>query len=210
MRKDTGLFTALARTSSAEEVVRVILERGDSMAGLREELGAPAAAMVERIVRMRNSVVDTDGVLQPAHLAQGTRPDPMESGDVPSSPADGGSLPRVSRSARSVRAMPSSFLTSSRSSEGLGASNVMKLAGKLQRLIHLAEDERRLRDAQAQVRMSEEKPGEGALAHGPNATPNDKTPDIGSLQRDVLHAVMHEIEWHKKRRQEDPDGPDRW
>lgn len=104
----------------------------------------------------------------------------------------------------------SAFLAGAPTSDGVGASNVMKLAGKLQQLIHLAETERRLSDAQAQVRMSQEQVSESTAASGPMAGSEDETPDIGALQRDVLHAVMTELESFKMRSPSNPDGPDRW
>ena len=58
--------------------------------------------------------------------------------------------------------------------------------------------------------MSTESVSEGISAAGPNADTGDETPDIGALQRDVLNAVMTELELLKLRRQADPDGPDRW
>ncbi|TNE90640.1 MAG: hypothetical protein EP330_07765 [Deltaproteobacteria bacterium] len=206
LRQDSGLFTALARSSTPDEVIRVILERGDSASSIRQELGAPAAAMVERIVRMRREVADTEQVLRPGR-SESDRP---VSADAAEDVMAAAPLPGQTRRARSVRGVPSSFLSSAATRDGVGASNVMKLAGKLQRLIHLAESERRLREAQAQVRMSTESVSEGTAAAGPNANTEDETPDIGALQRDVLHAVMTELELLRIRRQEDPDGPSRW
>ncbi|MCO4744010.1 MAG: hypothetical protein KC912_04430, partial [Proteobacteria bacterium] len=203
LRTDTGLFAALAKSNSTEDVVRVILERADGVSAVRKELGAPAAALVERIVRTRQQMANTDQVLRPGQNNASAAP------ELDTLPGNAPARRGRSRSARTVRSMPGSFLSSSQSSEGVGASGVMKLAGKLQQLIHLAESERRLKDAQAQVRMSQEKPDSGGIT-GPAGAPDDEAPDIGALQRDVLQAVMTELDLLRNRRQEDPDGLNRW
>jgi hypothetical protein len=96
------------------------------------------------------------------------------------------------------------------SSQGIGAGKVTKLASKLMDLIHLAESERRVADAQSQVRMAEDTVE--ARAEG---TPSSEK-EIGAgkinfkvLQRDVLEAVLRELEMTKLRR-EDPDGGHIW
>jgi len=87
----------------------------------------------------------------------------------------------------------------------------MKLAGKLMKLIHLAEADRRRTDAQRQVRMAEntaEARSEGAGSPGGESV-NEKATNIRQLREDVLQAVLRELETMKSRR-EDSDGPNSW
>jgi hypothetical protein len=86
----------------------------------------------------------------------------------------------------------------------------MKLAGKLMKLIHLAEAERRVSDAQAQVRMAEDTASaraEGGL--GEMSQQSETEVNIKALQQDVLDAVLRELELVQARR-EDPDGRNIW
>ena len=89
----------------------------------------------------------------------------------------------------------------------MGASGLTKLAGKLMKLIHLAESERRLADAQKQVRMAEEsaeaRADGGAGQSGGESV--EKVMNIKALRQDVISAVLQELELMKSRR-EDPDG----
>lgn len=80
----------------------------------------------------------------------------------------------------------------------------MKLANKLMRLVHLAENERRLAEAQRHVRMSQE--GSEVDSGGEQASGEAVgVPNIKALQRDVFEAVLREIALSKQRRQEDFD-----
>ena len=92
----------------------------------------------------------------------------------------------------------------------MGANHVMKLAGKLMNLIHLAESERRMSEAQGHVRMAEDT--DSARAEGsmePDAEQADAPIDMSTLKKTVLDSVMREIELLQARR-EDPDGNQWW
>jgi hypothetical protein len=86
----------------------------------------------------------------------------------------------------------------------------MKLADKLMGLIHLAESQRRS-EAQSQVRMAESEPGDSTGAASPVGG-TDKSPavNIQALQREVLGAVLRDLELIEKRRVGGSDGQFGW
>ena len=91
---------------------------------------------------------------------------------------------------------------------------MMRLAQKLLNLIHLAESERRGEDARKHVRLAEDSlaarsEGSAASAAGPSAGGKGNV-NIKALQRDVLEAVLREIELNQQRRQEEPDVRTIW
>ena len=82
---------------------------------------------------------------------------------------------------------------------------------KLMGLIHLVENERRLKDAQSQVRMAQdsaEARAEGG-AKVPGMSVEDQEMNIEALQKGVLEFVMDYFESMSSRR-EDPDGRNLW
>ena len=87
----------------------------------------------------------------------------------------------------------------------------MKLANKLMKLIHLAENDGR-GDAHKHVRMAEEaseaRPESGA-GQTSGESFDEKTMNIKALRQDVLDAVLRALEDLRWRR-EDPDGPSFW
>jgi len=93
--------------------------------------------------------------------------------------------------------------------DGVGNSRVMKLVRKLQGLIHLAEEERRLSDARRRVRMAEDSASaraEGQAPMGKGGSPaHQRHVDIESLSREVTEIVTREIEHRRSRRMEDSD-----
>jgi hypothetical protein len=189
-----GIFSALARASTADDVVRVILERADGLRGLGSELPEPAVKLVERIVRIQDeAIAATANVVAPDQL------EPLNPPRVEASAAPRGSTARSSRSMWSGgRTLPA------RRTDGAGASNAMKLANKLMGLIHLAEHERKLAEAQRYVRMAQE---DGKVESGKEPASGEavEAPNLKALQREVFDAVLREIELTKQRRQEDFD-----
>jgi len=93
--------------------------------------------------------------------------------------------------------------------QGVGSSQVMKLAGKLMNLIHLAENQRKLSEAQGHVRMAEDTASAIAEGSGSADGGGSKAVDMGALQEAVLSSVMREIELIQARR-DDPDGRNPW
>ena len=96
--------------------------------------------------------------------------------------------------------------------QGVGSSNVMKLANKLMKLIHLAEHDRRLEDARRHVRMAEDsaeaRAEVGAGKSGGQALTDDNM-HIERLREEVLREVQHQLE-HLKQRAGDTDGGNGW
>lgn len=92
--------------------------------------------------------------------------------------------------------------------EASGSGRVTKLANKLMKLIHLAESERRVAEAQRQVRLSEEST-EAQSTLGAGQPGEADSVNIKALRQDVLDAVLREIEKMQWRR-EDQDGPNIW
>ncbi len=93
-----------------------------------------------------------------------------------------------------------------------GADQTMKLAKKLMSLVHLSEAERKVQAARGAVRMAEDSAAAKAEASaGP--TGGEKKVDGGAvkaLERQVLEAVLRELELTQQRRLEDPDGRNIW
>jgi len=199
-----SLLTALARAANPEDVIQVILERSTS--GASAELPGPAAQLVRRIAQ--SAAVDSSEPLQPRYRQdhRGER---------------GGRVQR--RGTRSVRQNVlrpprSNFISgpaaqsTAKSGQGVGASNVMKLANKLMKLIHLAENERRA-DARSQVRMAEDTAqarAEGGLGAAQTKSAESETMNIQTLQQEVLESVLSAIELLQQRREGDPDGRNEW
>ena len=86
----------------------------------------------------------------------------------------------------------------------------MRLAGKLMNLIHLAEVERRKDEAQRQVRMASEETGTEGSGGAPVAGGSGQEANIEALRRDVLEAVLRQLELGRLRTEEDPDGHGIW
>jgi hypothetical protein len=71
-------------------------------------------------------------------------------------------------------------------------------------LIHLAEVERRVSDAQRQARLAPDTAeARGEAGHGSAGAKAGKTPNLKQLESDVLAAVIRELDLMKIRRQED-------
>lgn len=95
----------------------------------------------------------------------------------------------------------------------MGDDQVMKLAKKLQSLIHLAEGRRAQGDARSQVRMAEDSAaarGEGQASPGTAEGGHDSSIDIDSLIRQVVDASTGELDLRRERRQEDSDERGGW
>jgi hypothetical protein len=203
LRTGGGLLSALARAEAPEDVVRMVLERSSLLARAGRELPAEAQSLLQRIVR------EADPATSPSDRADRAAPHRLETRTLNRFREVTRKVVTPSPAGRSLRnpAGPADAA----GAEGNGASKVMKLAGKLMKLIHLAESERRLADAQRQVRMAEntaDARADGAAGRGSEGT-EDMTLNISALRQDVLDAVLRELELISWRR-EDPDGPSNW
>jgi hypothetical protein len=200
LRTSGGLINALARAGRAEDVVRVILERGDAAESLSGELPGEAGRLVRRIA----GAAASDAEPTASTLVQGR-------GESPTATTVRNVRRDVLTPVRTYGGGRAAGRASAKSSQGVGSSNAMKLASRLMKLIHLAESERRMRDAQAQVRMAEdtaEARAEGGAGASGRAGKEEQV-DIKALQQEVLEAVLSELERLQSRR-EDPDGRSKW
>jgi hypothetical protein len=204
VRSAQGLFDSLARATTAEQVVQVIAARAGELTGpvpmtepmrtvvdqIRQELRAPAPEA--ELLRTRAPEVSAPEatVLQPRRGA----PEPVASSAI------------VRRG--STRPVRSSAIV--RGPGGVD-DRVSKLVKRLTDLIHLAEDERRLSEAQRQVRMAEDTAAARAEGSAPvQAGGANAKLDIEVFSREVLEVVNRELESRRERRTEDGDESGWW
>lgn len=172
-----GLIGAIARARRPEDILKAVQREGRADRAISSELPARLAGLVDRVVRS----VDR----------------------ASAESAEGGSRPM--RVSRLMGRSPSQAYFEHPRPVG-GDPEALKLAGKLQGLIGLAERDRAA--AQAQVRMAADT--SGARSEGKNRKPEDgksKEPvSIQGLQRDVVESVLRELEMNLSRNLGDPDG----
>jgi hypothetical protein len=201
-----GLFESLARAQSAEEVVRVLFMRADGLREAPSEVRAPVQAVIQEIQQeVARTVATSTPVAAPAEATRPSRlarPETRSLGEAP------------------VRSRPSTTTKPTAAYRGAvtvrsGDDRVMKLVRKLQDLIHLAETQNRLADAQRQVRMAEDTASARAEAgHGASGNPNspdkDSQVDVEALVREVSASIGRELQNRRERRTEDPDESVWW
>jgi len=201
IRTVDGLVQALARASSVEDVVRVIVERSEGRMEMPKVLANPFNEVVQQI-RSEAKAEAKAAVGQTLPEPPVTRPSRV------AAPATEQIRP-VRSSASSFRHGGRTIAASARSVEGGENSRIMKLVRKLQGLIHLAEEERKLSDARRQVRMAEDNAAaraEGQAPMGRGANPAEqRRVDIEALGREVTEIVANEIASRRSRRMEDSD-----
>lgn len=196
LRTVDSLVASLARATSVEEVVRVIVQRVE---GSGVEIPAVLSSPFNDVVQqLRNEArAEVDRALAEAPV---TRPNRMAAPEA---------APLQPARTRSFRHGGRSVGASAMAVDGVGNSRVMKLVRKLQGLIHLAEEERRLSDARRRVRMAEDSASaraEGQAPMGKGGSPaHQRHVDIESLSREVTEIVTREIEHRRSRRMEDSD-----
>jgi hypothetical protein len=210
VRSPGGLFEALARATSAEEIVRVIYARSE---GVRETPLAREAPVVQVIEQIRQEVRQEVRREQAAteSVTRATRVDAPQTTTIRGNyvqPVQ--STTRVNRGG--VRGVGA---TARAVSAGGGDDRVTKLVKKLQGLIHLAEAEGRLADARSQVRMAEDSASAKAEGQGPVGATKEggekgQKQDIDALGREVLEVVTRELEFRRSRRVEDHDESSWW
>lgn len=117
------------------------------------------------------------------------------------------------RSAKVVRGFASLKGGSATAKSGVGPDKVMKLAGKLRSLIHLAEGGR-MGDAQRQAKLAHGDRPEGRMEQGSDLSNSEtaakQSVDIEALAREVLEVVNREMELRQERRQEESDANVWW
>jgi hypothetical protein len=195
------LVSALARASDPEEVVRVIMEKGDAGGTVASTLPKPALQVIEKIKTVaREEVSEAIRTEVQARTAAARK-----AGRRAESPR---STARVIQGFTGLRRG-----SSARRGSGVGDDQVMKLAKKLQSLIDLAEGRGDRNAARRQVRMAEDSAaarGEGQSSPATAEGGQESSVDIDALTRQVVEAATRELDQRRERRQEDSDERGFW
>lgn len=185
-----AVLAALARAGSSEQVVRTIAKRAATPAALAG-LPAPLAEVVQQIRQQAERVASQRLAGAGGRIVasvgrrerERSRPDP------------GGALGRGGFEALAGSAQVVSLAT-------------QRLIRRLQSLVHIAEADRRVLEAQRQVRRAEDSAqarAEGSAPVGAGAAGGPPSVDLDTLGRDVMAAVNSVFQARTERRQEDPD-----
>ena len=210
VRSVHGLFESLARATTAEQGVHVLFARADGLLAAPAAVAAPIQQVIQEIrqeVARPIAMAASDEAALPTRATRLTAPATEQLRPSGSRPSTGA---RVARG--TTRPVASRTRTVGSGSE----DRIMKLVKKLQGLIHLAEAENRLSEAQRQVRMAEDSEearaegGQGSRAGGPGASKDGSKMDIEQLGREVLEVVTRELEFRRERRMEDHDESVWW
>jgi hypothetical protein len=191
-----GVLAALARADEPEELVQAVLTHSDDMRSIVRELPTPAARVVQRILSLGDAALST-------------RSSERASTAVPLATAPQILQGHSERPATAAN-LPQSMLSSGRRSrnvESAGSSQMMKLANKLMKLIHLSESERRSEREAFELRMAEDSSSaksEGSADAGASGG-GAANVNLQALQREVLERVLREIELIQHRTQGDSD-----
>ncbi|GEM_PF-4206118 len=182
-------FQALARARDPEEVLRIIVQEQTAPRDLG--LSAPTARVVQTLRKQEGAVVrpaSTSGaVASPALLRSGGRR------GKPSTVRVISGWGSASVGARGAGA-----------SEAVGEDRVSGLVKRLRGLVLLAEKERRVSDAQAQVRMHAEGAPDPAESGGDaDEESGGGQKDVDALGQAILPKVLDELELRRQRRPED-------
>jgi hypothetical protein len=187
-RTGAGLLArALARAWRPEDVAAAVGEHAAEVEQLAAVLPEPAARALREVAAMRTLPEDAAQLLSTGKAAEAETPKrgAVESGSSWSP-------------ARRVRGGGRTASASAESTDGSGASRLMKLSQRLMSLIHLAEVENRAAEAQRQVRRSDEKV-DAAQTGGAGKADGLDGVTMASLQREVLEMVQRELETMRER-----------
>jgi hypothetical protein len=199
---------SLASARSEEDVVRVIVEQGGALNQVSSTLPRPVIQVIEHIrSEARAELEDRLSQARGSAAAEGTLPDATRTRREPRHAATRENV-QVVKALTGLKAGGGA-----RKAQGVGDDRVMKLARKLQQLIHLAEGAGDRDAARRQVRMAEDSAQARSEGQGPGGTAeggSTKQVDIEALGREVLEMVSRELEMRRERRQEDPDGRNVW
>jgi hypothetical protein len=212
MARGTGgdFVQSLASARSEEDVVRVIVEQGGALSQVGSSLPKPVIQVIEHIRSEARAELEqrVDAARRPASSEGASLPEPTRTRRE----ARRGQTRDNVQVVKALTGLRSS--SGARSNEGVGGDRVMKLARKLQQLIHLADGVGDRDAARRQVRMAEDSAQARSEGQGGAVAGNDagatKQVDIEALGREVLEMVSRELEMRRERRQEDPDGRNVW
>jgi hypothetical protein len=189
IRASSELIRHLAQARDPEEIIRLIVDKGQDLT--RES--TLAGPVVEVIRQMKSEAAKVEATSAPSTPLRGARSFSGTRGP--------------SRAARRIRGFQTLRGPGAKSASGMGQDRVMKLAGKLRSLIHLAEVENRQSEARTQARLSAaEAPGVQSAAPA-EAGPGDSAGDVEGLIQEIVSAVNREMALRRERRQEDSHEP---
>ncbi len=187
-----SMLHALARAGSSQEAVRVVMERASDPQASRD-LPAPLADVVQQIKQQVQHAAQQAKLVAPsARVAQQAEQRRQAEPDLPAA------LMRLTRGGGG-----------SDSGEVVSLAT-MRLIRRLQQLVHIAETDRRLLEAQRRVRMAEASGharAEGSATPGTDSAGEAQPVDLDTLGREVLAAVTDKLASRNDRRLEDPDVP---
>ncbi|MBX2797771.1 MAG: hypothetical protein KTR31_08890, partial [Myxococcales bacterium] len=224
--RSRGPGPALASLREPGEAASVQAERG--VAGVRSVLEAPTAA-VDAVASGQSGgrAVAGSPVRTSPRTPRAMPTVSLASDDAQPMPAAARGAARAERTVRAAQRVVTPQRTSLSGEEPSGsastpgpsqpgatrvvtrsASSTAGIAQKLMRLINLAERERSAAEAEELVRMSEAHSAGQGPGPGESAA-EDSSVNIQALHRDVLEAVLRELD-NLQWRREDPDGPNFW
>jgi hypothetical protein len=197
------LIDGLVGARDPEQIIKVILQDGGRV---RPSMGLPAP-IVEVIQQIRGQADRVEqGAIRAAAQAS------ADGGATAGAPLLRG-RGRARSSAKVVRGFTglNRAASTANAMQGVGDDKMMKLVKKLQSLIHLAENQRGLSDAQRQVRLAaadapSARAADGAGDKGAAEASAKQNVDIEALAREVLETVNRELELRRERRPEDSEG----
>lgn len=189
IRASSELIRHLAQARDPEEIIRLIVDKGQDLT--RES--TLAAPVVEVIQQMKSEAAKVDARAPETTPLRGARSFSGTRGP--------------SRAARRMRGFQTLRGPGATSASGMGEDRVMKLAGKLRSLIHLAEVENRQSEARSQARLSAEEAPSVQTAAPTESAPGASDGDVEALIQEIVSAVNREMALRRERRQEDSHEP---
>lgn len=205
-RAGGDLFANLARARRPEDVVRVIVSQGHELQTIASSLPQPVIEVIETIRQEARKDLQQ-------RVDAARRGEPRESRQAAAAPEAKGlqSSPSRAPNVKMVRSLKAAGRKpGARRAAGVGGDRVMKLAQRLESLIHIAEGSGDRDAARRQVRMAEDSAAaraEGQGGAGASGAGNkSKKLDVEALSLEVLSMVEQELKTRRERRPEDPDG----
>jgi hypothetical protein len=189
IRASSELIRHLAQASDPEEIIRLIVDKGQDLTR-ESSLAAPVVEVIKQM-KAEAAKVETRTVERA----------PSRSSRVFSGSRGG------SRAARRLGGFNPLRGPGAKSASGIGEDRVMKLAGKLRSLIHLAEIENRRDAARKQARLSAEEAPSAQAAAPTDSGPSSSDGDVEVLIQEIVSAVNREMAMRRERRQEDNHEP---
>ena len=188
IRASSELIRHLVQASDPEEVIRLIVDKGQDLT--RET--SLASPVVEVIKQIKGEAAKIES--EPKKTVSSTGARVFSGGQRPS---------RAARRISGFRPLrgPGATRTSS-----VGEDRVMKLAGKLRGLIHLAEVENRRDEARKHARLSAEEAPKVEASEATGDQPGGARA-CTTLIQEIVSAVSREMDLRRERRQEDNHEP---